>query len=234
MTSSGGRPNAGTLYEARLCGLMKEARVVQSTFNPAGSNQTAPDIVFQTSTNPNENLEVKLNMAADFGQGPLVFRRGAWQLGRVRSREMRRILTMADAVGIATREWGTTTPWRDTPGVGGKKGTLTAAQAREDYDNHPDRYVDVPTSTVFNYYADKDTYYLQIGGMGLYYMKENPSQMNVPKFDGTFQLRIRTKKAGHETNSHGTEYNYRFSTALIKKTDPTPSRINLDNILNWL
>ncbi len=136
MTSSGGRPNAGTLYEARLCDWMKEARVVQSTFNPAGSDQTAPDIVFQTSTNANEKLEVKLNMATDFGQGPLIFKGGAWQLGDVQSEEMRRILTRADAVGIATREWGTETPWRDIPGVGGKNGTLTAAQAREDYDNH--------------------------------------------------------------------------------------------------
>ena len=226
--------NRGTIYEARLCNLMKRALVVQSTFNPAGSDQTAPDIVFQTSKNANEKLEVKLNMATDFGQGPLIFKGGAWQLGRVQSAEMRRILTNAGALGLATREWGTTTPWRDTPGVGGKNGTLTAAQAREDYDNHPDRYVDVPTSTVFNYYADKDTHYLQIGGSGLYYMKENPSEMNVPQFNGTLKLRIRTKKAGSETNSHGTEYNYRFSTALIKKTDPTLSPINLDNILNWL
>ncbi len=226
--------NKGTIYEARLCDKMKAALVVQPTFNPAGSDQTATDIVFQTSTNANEKLEVKLNMKTDFGQGPLIFKDGAWQLGNVQSEEMRRILTMADAVGIATREWGTTTPWRDTPGVGGKNGTLTAAQARDDYDKHPDRYVDVPTSTVFNYYADKDTYYLQIGGKGLYYMKENPSQMNVPQFDGTFKLRIRTKKTDREKNSNGIEYNYRFSTALIKKTDPTPSRINLDNILNWL
>jgi hypothetical protein len=228
--------NRGTIYERQLCDKMKAAEVVSESFQPAASDSTAPDIVFQTSKNANEKLEVKLDLKTDFGQGSFNFVNGQWVLGGARTTaadEMRRILTNADATGIATREWGTETPWRDMPGVGGKNGTLTVEQAREDYDNHPDKFISVPTSVVFDYYADKDTHYLQIGGSGLYYMKENPSEMNVPQFNGTLKLRIRTKKAGSETNSHGTQYNYRFTTALQVDTAPTPSPVNLDNISEW-
>ena len=151
--------NRGTIYERQLCDKMKAAEVVSESFQPAASDSTAPDIVFQTSKNANEKLEVKLDLKTDFGQGSFNFVNGQWVLGGARTTaadEMRRILTNADATGIATREWGTETPWRDMPGVGGKNGTLTVEQAREDYDNHPDKFISVPTSVVFDYFADKD------------------------------------------------------------------------------
>ena len=37
----------------------------------------------------------------------------------------------------------------------------------------------VPLSSLFNYYAAKNTYYIQIGGYGMYYMAGNPANLPV-------------------------------------------------------
>jgi hypothetical protein len=74
-----------------------------------------------------------------------------------------------------------------------------------------------------DYYVSKNTYYIQIGGYGLYYMKSDPAKLGVPKFNPVLKLRIRLKRGGVTPI-----YNYRFTTALQVKS-LQKSDVNLEN-----
>ena len=100
---------------------------------------------------------------------------------------------------------------------------------RDDYRRFKDKFLSVPLSSLFNYYAAKNTYYMQIGGYGMYYMAGNPANLQVPKFNGSMKLRIRLKR-GAATPI----YNYRFTTALQVVQKPSISKFDIDKSMDFL
>ena len=99
----------------------------------------------------------------------------------------------------------------------------------EDYRRFKDKFLSVPLSSLFNYYAAKNTYYIQIGGYGMYYMAGNPGNLPVPKFNGSMKLRIRLKRG-----SATPIYNYRFTTALQVVQKPSISKFDIDKSMDFL
>ena len=88
----------GFLYEGRVFNKLKSKNLVPQGVKPAGANPNAPDAVFLYNNQPH-NLEVKLDLATDYGQGTLEYKDGAWNLGGAQTpaaEEMRNIL---NAVG---------------------------------------------------------------------------------------------------------------------------------------
>ena len=225
--------NRGTIYERELCIKMQRALVVQSTFIPAGSDSNAPDIIFLANGGNPYNLEVKLNLLdPDYGQGSFSYDNG-WKVSG-QNAKMQELLDNVGAETVANRIWP------DTPNKGTvSNDDITPEMVAQDYQNFKTKYQNVDRDMVFDYYADKDTYYIQIGGYGMYYMKEDPANLKscgVPQFNGGFKLRYRLKRTTSVENSNGAKYNYRFSTALKARANskPTNTPVNLDNILNWL
>ena len=106
---------------------------------------------------------------------------------------------------------------------------ITEEMVREDYRRFKDKFLSVPLSSLFNYYAAKNTYYIQIGGYGMYYMAGNPGNLPVPKFNGSMKLRIRLKRG-----SSTPIYNYRFTTALQVVQKPTKSKFDIDSSMDFL
>ena len=228
----------GFLYEGRVFNRLKSKNLVPAGVKPAGANPNAPDAVFLYNNAPH-NLEIKLDLATDFGQGTLDYN-GSWQLGGVQeftkagkpiagfaaAEEMRNILNAVGAVQFANTSWG----YKGAP----NKGTvankdITEEMVREDYRRFTDKFLSVPLSSLFNYYAAKNTYYIQIGGYGMYYMSGNPANLPVPKFNGSMKLRIRLKRGGSTPI-----YNYRFTTALQVVQKPTKSKYDVDTNLDFL
>ena len=58
----------GFLYEGRVFNKLKSKNLVPPGVKPAGANPNAPDAVFLYNNQPH-NLEIKLDLATDFGQG---------------------------------------------------------------------------------------------------------------------------------------------------------------------
>jgi hypothetical protein len=56
----------------------------------------------------------------------------------------------------------------------------------------------VPIDVVFDYYASKDVYYIQIGGAGLFYMKKNPLNLDIQQLSGSVNIEMRLKSAGRK------------------------------------
>jgi len=92
-------------------------------------------------------------------------------------------------------------------------GRVTKSQAKQDYEEFSNKYVKISKNAVNKYYAEKDTYYIQIGNYGLYYMNDNPAGLNVPQFLPELRVRMRLK-AGGSGLAGADYYNYRFVCAL--------------------
>ena len=182
----------GFAYESRVHNKLKSGGYVPAGFSPAGSNPSAPDAMFMYGGTTHK-LEVKLNMAADYGQGTLNYSQGVWTLGGANTAAAQELRTLMRAVGVepfVNRVWGVQGP--------PNKGTVipaqfTQAMVTEDYRKFADKFVAIPSSALHSYYASKGTYYIQVGGYGLYYMAANPAGLDVPQFTPGLRVRIRTK-----------------------------------------
>ena len=218
----------GFLYEGRVFNKLKSKNLVPPGITPAGPDPSKPDAVFKYN-NVSYNLEVKLNLEADYGQGTLEYSQGKWGLGGAntpQADEMRNILNSVGAVEFVNNQWGLMgIPYKGTV----MNEQFTPEMVRQDYKRFTDRYLNVPLSSLFNYYASKNTSYLQIGGYGMYYMGSNPANLPVPQFNGALRLRIRTKRGGSNPI-----YNYRFTTALQVTQKPSRSIYNIDNNIDFL
>ena len=133
---------------------------------------------------------------------------------------------------IVQKEWGQFgVPKKFSAPKGG-----TRQMAPRDYMYDREHFKDImltgpdapKVQTLFRYYGTKQTHYIQIGGKGLYYMSQDPANLQkigVKKFDGTLKLRIRRKPGG----SSSEPWNYRFSTALMVDKKPSNSGFSLDS-----
>jgi hypothetical protein len=218
----------GFLYEGRVFNKLKSKNLVPAGVTPAGPDASKPDAVFLFNKQK-YNLEVKLDLKTDFGQGTLNYKNGAWELGGAQDSaavEMRKILTRVGAVKFANTTWG----YQGAPNKGVVENKdITEEMVREDYRRFTDKFLSVPLSSVFNYYAAKQTYYIQIGGYGMYYMAENPANLPIPKLNGATNLRIRLKRRGSTPI-----YNYGFVTALVFTQKPSKSKFDIDTDMKFL
>ena len=218
----------GFLYEGRVFNKLKSKNLVPAGVTPAGADANKPDAIFNFNKIQHK-LEVKLNLATDFGQGTLEYKNNSWQLGGAKTseaEEMRNILTRVGAVQFTNTSWGMQGP----PNKGTVENKdITEEMVREDYRRFTDKFLIVPLSSVFNYYAAKETYYIQIGGYGMYYMASNPANLPIPRLNGSLRLRIRLKRGGSTPI-----YNYRFTTALQFTQKPTKSKFDIDSSMDFL
>ena len=218
----------GFLYEGRVFNKLKSKNLIPVGVTPAGPDASRPDAIFLYNK-VKYNLEIKLGLATDYGQGTLDYKNGAWELGGADTKEaveMRKILTTVGAVNLANTSWG----YQGAPNKGTVENKdITEEMVREDYRRFTDKFLTVPLSSLFKYYAAKDTYYIQIGGYGMYYMAANPGNLPVPKFNGALRLRIRLKRGGSTPI-----YNYRFTTALQVTQKPSKSKYDIDSDMNFL
>ena len=218
----------GFLYEGRVFNKLKSKNLIPVGITPAGPDPSKPDAVFLYDKVAH-NLEVKLDLATDFGQGTLEYKDGAWNLGGANTpaaEEMRNILNAVGTVQFANTSWG----YQGAPNKGTVENKdITEEMVREDYRRFKDKFLSVPLSSLFNYYAAKNTYYIQIGGYGMYYMAGNPANLPVPRFNGAMKLRIRLKRGGSTPI-----YNYRFTTALQVIQKPSKSKYDIDSDINFL
>ena len=218
----------GFLYEGRVFNKLKSKNLIPVGITPAGADASRPDAVFLYKNVPH-NLEVKLDLATDYGQGTLEYKDGSWNLGGAQTpaaEEMRNILNAVGTVQFTNTSWG----YQGAPNKGTvDNNDITEEMVREDYRRFKDKFLSVPLSSLFNYYAAKNTYYIQIGGYGMYYMAGNPANLPVPRFNGAMKLRIRLKRGGSTPI-----YNYRFTTALQVIQKPSKSKFNIDESMNFL
>lgn len=236
--------NKGFNYENYLFSIFKDAGLTPKGFSPAGSSNDLPDLAFlyidptkRGIANPKSStykMEIKLDDKADYGQSGLGYKNGKWILQGKSDPEavlMREMLSGMGVPEIVNRVWGPKgAPRKFTADQTGRN--MSPRDIEIDRKNFGDIYLtgsDAPQlRTLFRYYGSKQTYYIQIGGKGLFYMQKDPANLKrvgCKRFDGSLKLRIRRKPGG----SRSEPWNYRFSTALMLDTKPSRSGLDLDD-----
>ena len=226
----------GFIYEGVIYTKLKNKGLVPLGFKPAKSDANKPDGKF-IYKGEIYNLEIKLNFEqADFGQGTLDYTNSGWVLGGVQefkadgvtprdgyaaAEKMRELLRAVGTEKFANREWG----FKKAPNkiTIPNDSNFTKAMKDEDYKNFPSRYKPISKKSIWDYYNTKNTYYIQVGGYGLYHMGMNPANLPIPSLDVNARLRIRTKP----TKTYPV-YSYRFTTALLVQGKPMRSTMDLD------
>lgn len=239
---------AGRQYERDVYNRMNRAGVVPEGFSVAGTNPHAPDMQFLSNGGLTYNLELKNDTPGllDFGQGTLQYTGSSWELSgdkTAAAEKMRDLLRGLGVLNVVTTRW-TAVPHKRT------RQSVTKAEAIQDIINFPDINAPANVSDVISYYNRKDTFYIQIEKLGLYYMGSNPANIpEIPQLSGSFEVRVRRKPtgstredpaltavlpAGRRAKLPNPPGSYRFTTAFICTSPPGASPIDLDNILDWL
>ena len=220
----------GFIYETKIHKALKKEDLVPTGFTPAGSDANAPDAMFIYGGKDNK-LEIKLDLKAAYGQGTLTYdpKTKKWGLGGAKTaaaEEMRELLNAVGIVKFVNSQWGK----QGVPNKGNiPSKSFTQDMVKSDYARFKDAFLPVNVSALWDYYATKKTYYIQVGGYGLYYMKSNPANLPVPQFKPKLRVRIRVKRGGSRPLD-----NYRFTTALQVVTKPTKSVYDLDKDVMFL
>lgn len=238
----------GRAYEDLIYKRLQGMGLVPAGFTPAGSTHDQPDFKFYASVNPhNTDMmelggEAKLDASADFGQCALDYQDGRWVLGGATDTAAQEMRSFLRALGVeekVNRVWGSAGAPRKLFDQFGNAQTNTGSNMlpndiQYDQENFKDiRLTDADAPSMqdlFNYYGSKNTYYIQIGGAGFYYMAADPARLNnspfvaVPQLSGTLRLRIRRKPTG----SRNEPWKYSFTTAIQVARKPRKSPIDLE------
>ena len=229
--------NSGFNYESKLFTQYKDVGLVPPGFTPAGADSTAADLELWTgkylagsdpTTGQKIKIEVKLDTSADYGQASLTHNGSSWILSgknTTEALEMRNLLGKMNVINDINRIW------KGKPNLFKYKNSKQVPPAEKSYDLETYKSSFIKgngfAEAFASYYSSKGVHYIQIGGYGLYSLKQDPNNLHnlgVKRFlnsTATMKLRIRTKGS----TSQGT---YRFSTALLIDSPPTVSGFNLD------
>lgn len=227
----------GRLYEVKCNkNLLKEGLLPKPLSYYGGSDNTAPDGEFIYKGKPYK-VEYKLDMKADFGQATLDYdkKKKRWYVTGKATKEGLQIQELMRGAGVEDLI-NSNNGWKKSgiPNKFAVDGRVTKSQAKEDYEEFSNKYVNIDRSAVNKYYAEKDTYYIQIGDYGLYFMDKNPAGLDIPQFLPQLRVRMRLKAGG--SGLAGSDfYNYRFTCALqIVTAGVSKSKYDIEKDVSFL
>ena len=212
----------GFAYEKTIYQELSSKELAPAHFRPAGSGHGADGMfIFRGGE---WNLEIKLDMKADYGQVELRNKHGKWEFGG-RNEEAKELYLGLKILDFVDKKWGKhgqprkeTIPLRN----------FAPEDAQWDREHFTDAYIPVPLSLFEQHYLSKGVNYIQVGGYGFYYIGKDIANIGCPKFDPVLRLRIRRKQRSKKLNGYG------FLTALQIKKKPSKSPFNIDKSVDFL
>ena len=213
----------GFAYERRIYKTLADAGLAPNHFKPAGSGH-GPDGMF-VFRGGEWNLEIKLDLKADYGQVEIRNKHGKWEFGG-KNEEAKEIYTGLNILDFVEKSWGKHgQPKKETVPTR----LFTAEDALWDRQHFTDAFIPIPLRAFEQHYISKGVNYIQIGGYGMYYIKDDIAQIGCPKFDPVLRLRIRRKaRTSKKLNGYG------FVTALQIKSKPKKSKYDIDKDVTFL
>lgn len=174
--------NKGDNYEQSIFDLLtsKGLIVIGSTRGGAGN---LTDIKF-IHNNQECNLEVKLDLEADYGQKMLRWDNGIWSW------------CVDDAVTSFYTSVGVLNIINAKNFIPNRysipKEEITCQQKKQDQKAFEDK-VEIDINSLYDFYSSKNCYYIQIGGYGFYHLKQDIFSLGTSQFVCKMKLRLRAK-----------------------------------------
>jgi hypothetical protein len=206
--------NKGDIYEQEIFERLDAKGLIVAGSTRAGAGNST-DIKFLHNFQEN-NLEVKLDLDADYGQKMLKCNDGIWSWCVDDA-----ITSFYTSVGVLdiinSKKF---TPNRYSI----PKNEITPQQRNQDQKAFEDK-VEIDINSLYDFYGSKNCYYIQIGGYGFYHLKYDFLSLGTPQFDCRMNLRLRAKTI-HSTPT----YKYGFYAVLKadKKSKPHKSLYDIE------
>jgi|SRR5215213_6378178 len=199
--------NLGQLYEEKIRNLLRNRNLLPLILegNDAGFIQRGVTYF----------VEVKNKTAPDFGQKGLIWEKN---MKKWRWREDDIVSQLYDNLGVINNI---------DPNFAPKRYTVEPLDKLTDKDRQEDRRTfekrGIPLGNLnylYEFYARKKCYYIQIEGKGLYFLKQDIANLNVPRFVPELTLRLRAK-THHSIPVHAYSF-FAVIQARTKRMYPSP------------
>ncbi len=195
--------NLGQLYERKIRDLLREKSLLPLLLE---SNLEGNDAGF-THNGVSYFIEVKNRTAPDFGQKGLVWEKST---GKWKWRITDTITDLYDKLGVIKAIDKKFVPNRYSVEPLHK---LTSLHKKDDQQKFEKRLELENLDVLYEFYARKRCYYIQIEGKGFYYLKQDIANLNLPRFIPQLSLRLRAK-----SHSSSPTYNYSFFAVIQAKS----------------
>lgn len=210
----------GFVYENTVLEEIKKAGLQGLIVENAGANANKPDADFKINNNI-FNLEVKLNSDAQMGGASIIYNKSNNQFSfstslpndEIESVILEAIKTkeveLINLINFVVSEEKNIEVQSKFPFHCSKE-TWEKAQKNNFLVN-----VKIPCSIDFlrHHLSKKNIDYIQIGGKGIYWIKNNSANLPVDQLDGTFTVEIRTGRSGSKKSPKG---DFRVVTGAIR------------------
>lgn len=199
----------GFLYETKVLDAIKKVGILGNVCTSAGSNANAPDADFKIKDEV-YNLEIKLNDKAQMGGSSIAYDFFTKIFNFVKTPDEDTSQILIDVISskqteldkliefIEANEKNISVP-RKLPLICTKQTWQHAQQAGLLVN------IKIPCSIEFlkKHLHNKNIFYIQIGGKGLYHLGQNPANLPIEELNGNFCAEIRTARSGSKLTSQG-------------------------------
>ena len=223
--------NKGIKYEEKIYEIcLKKNLIYPNTKNAGAGNQS--DI---TLKHKGKKLKVEVkSYGADYGQKIMHYKNKKWVWGKPD-----RITDLYDYMGVFKEITPSFIPknanhknldnWSQI-----KKKQISFAEKKFDQSNFEKNNIPCNKEILFDYYAIRDCYYIQIDKSGFYHMKKDIFNLGTDQFDGEVSLRLRAKSIhNHDPKtSKPTPWWYSFYAVMKLSKSPKLSKYDLDSSSN--
>lgn len=199
---------SGNIYKTKINRILKSAGLQPKNFSPKKNDPNSVDSVV-IIREQNYNIEIKRNLAdVDFGFAYLTYNpnNNRWLIAGAND-SMNDILEANKISEEINQKWSHLgSPKLFTV----DKSKFTFKDAYYDFNTFKPFFIRIPSDSISKYYNGKNTYYMQIGGRGLYYMNANIARIpNLVELKMEVRLQIRLKR-----NRSNPANDYTFSVAM--------------------
>ena len=206
--------NQGDEYEHQIYQICCESHILPAGFKRAGASAFEPDIVF-IHKGQQYSLEVKADKGADWGQKMCKWDENTgWQWNVVDN-----TTKLYDELGMLNKIDPNFVPRKFSL----NRDTITLKDKRFDQENFERPNIECPIEALFNYYAERDCYYLQFQNYGFYHLKKDIAKLGTQQFNGTITFRFRAKTIHSEP-----VYKYGFYGVLKLREKPDLSSFDIN------
>lgn len=175
--------NRGDKYENKITQILKYKNILSSNYERAGATDKS-DIEIDYKNNKIA-IEIKAEGHADYGQCFLKWDKNLgwnWTKNNETTKLYKKLKIIEKYIDKSFK------PKRFTK----KKKSITDYDRRYDY-SKIDKKITIPISALFEYYKEKNCYYIQVQNSGFYHLKKDIFKLKTPQFDGKLNLRLRVK-----------------------------------------
>ena len=228
--------NEGDKYEDKIAKILIDKKILPIGYVRAGASDKADvEINFKRKI---IKIEIKADQNADYGQKYLKWDKTdkwSWVAND-------NVTKMYDKMNIIENYINKDfVPKKFTK----EQNKISTADKRNDQKEFEKQNIIIPLETLFEYYSEKNCYYIQLENCGFYHLKEDIMSLGTSQFDAIITLRLRAKtinttKKIYKKDTNGkkirtdtgipTPWNYGFLGVIKMYKKPSLSQYDLEEL----